>query len=194
MIAEPLTYPHSIQNKSLLSPDNERREIWNGRKIVMPSPNVKHQKLYRRLLLQLEAWVAAGGGGLLYYQPVDLRMSEDKIVIPDITFYLNTNESEVEAPGGGSLVGVPDLVVEIISPSSVRIDRVQKYRAYAEFGVRHYWIIDSESRVLQAYRWEENRFVDEAVMSDEDQFSPQLFPGLTLNLNELFGPEDAENL
>lgn len=166
--------------------DEIRRELHDGEIVEMPSPALNHQKLYLRLLYLLNHWLQSGGTGLLYAQPVDLRVSGFRTLIPDLCFYASTDTTLAEEPNGKYLVGAPDLVVEIISPSSEQIDRVYKRRVYAEMGVRYYWLLNPETKIFEAMKLENGRYELEAAMIDEGTFSPELFPALEIDLVALF--------
>ncbi len=174
-------------------PDAVLRELHDGVPVIMPSPNLRHQKLYLRLLFAIQQWIEAGGGGLLYPQPVDLKIDTHKVLIPDLSYYVTDDAASVESENGNYLRAVPDLVVEIVSPSSADIDREYKYEVYAEIGVKYYWIIDPGAWNFQAFRLEDGEYRFEASLSDEGEFSPLVFPGLKLPMKPLFGPRENEN-
>jgi Uma2 family endonuclease len=158
--------------------------------VEMPSPHLRHQKLYRALVRFLERWLENGGHGLLYYQPVDLRISGYRSLIPDLSYFQSNDPHAVEHESGNYLTAAPDLVVEIISPSTEKSDRVYKFRVYAEIGVRYYWIIDPLARVFQAFKLENGSYQFEANLADEGEFAPELFPNLVLPMPEIFGPPE----
>ncbi len=173
--------------------DDRLRELHDGRTILMPAPSLRHQKLYLRLLLTIQRWMDAGGQGLLYPQPVDLKIDQFNALIPDLIYYLTNDESAVESKNGNYLKGVPDLIVEVISPSSVKIDRVYKSETYAKMGVPFYWIIDPAGRVFQAFRLVEGEYRFNANLADEGEFAPAGLPGLIVPMEELFGPREPED-
>lgn len=167
--------------------DDVRRELYAGEIYEMPSPTLNHQDLILRLAILLTLW-ARQNGGKVFLSPVDMFVDEETYFIPDLVFYgaAKVATGEVEADPK-RLHTAPDLIVEILSPSTACNDRVRKYRAYAEFGVPFYWIIDPAERVFQAYRLENGRYVDEAVLGGDEAFSPALFSGLEVSLTEVFG-------
>lgn len=172
-------------------PDDKLRELHDGIPKLMPSPTPRHQELYRALVKFIEKWIDGGGQGLLYYQPVDLKIDNYRTLIPDLTYYATNDESAVESTNGKYLTGVPDLVVEIISPSSQNTDRFYKFNVYAEIGVPYYWTIDPEFWIFQAFRLVEGEYRFEASLSDAGEFAPELFAGLKIPMTQLFGPREA---
>ena len=174
-------------------PDDKLRELHDGIPIIMPSPTLRHQKLLRRLTKFIEAWIDGGRQGLLYYQPADLKIDSYRTLIPDLTYYATSDEAAVESENGKYLTAVPDLVVEIISPSSQNTDRFYKFDVYAEIGVKYYWTIDPEYWIFQAFRLVEGEYRFEASLSDEGEFAPEIFAGLKIPMAQLFGPRRAED-
>lgn len=172
--------------------DDVRRELDDNTFFEMPSPTLKHQDIVLSLAFFLRQW-ATQHGGKAFLSPVDLVISPKRVFIPDLCFYGREKMATGEVERDPKRLRVaPDLVVEILSPSTASRDRVLKFRRYAEFGVRFYWIIDPRDRVLQAFQLEGGRYRDEAVLGENDAFSPSLFPGLTLQVGELLGADQSE--
>lgn len=167
--------------------DDVRRELYNGQIYQMPSPIIEHQEIILRLALLLSLW-AREHGGQAFLSPLDLYVSQDNYYIPDLLFYGAEKMASGEVKRDPKRFRVaPDLIVEIISNSTAVNDRVRKYRAYAEFGVPFYWIVDAAARTFHAFRLENRRYVDEAVLGGDEAFAPQLFVGLEVSLVEVFG-------
>ena len=201
MIAESPTQNSAIANgqrkwtydEIAALPDDKLRELHDGVPILMPSPTARHQKIYRRLVKFIEAWLDSGGQGLIYLQPIDLKIDNYRTLIPDLTYYATNDESAVESENGKYLRAIPDLVVEIVSPSSQNTDRFYKFEVYAEIGVPYYWTIDPEFWIFQAFRLVEGEYRFEASLSDEGEFAPAIFPGLKIPMAQLFGPRPERN-
>lgn len=189
MIAEPPIFTAKKWTSKEVSaiPDDVRRELYDGEIYKMPSPTLTHQDIILRLALLLSL-VARQQGGKVFLSPVDLFVSEERYFIPDLVFYSAEKMASGEVEADPKRLHIaPDLIVEIISNSTAINDRVRKYRAYAEFGVPFYWIVDPAPRTFHAFRLENGRYVDEAVLGDDEAFSPQLCPGLEVSLLEVFG-------
>ncbi len=175
-------------------PDDKLRELHDGVPIIMPSPSLCRQKIYLRLLLFIQQWMTSGGDGLLYPQPVDLKIDNYRTLIPDLIYYATNEEASVESENGKYLTGMPDLIVEIVSPSSQNTDRFYKFDVYAEIGVKYYWTIDPEYWIFQAFRLVDSEYRFEASLSDEGEFAPEVFPGLKIPMAQLFGPRRADDI
>jgi len=175
----------------LVALDNEvRYELYDGELVEMASPIALHQVILFRLAFLIENWIRANGGGRLYMSPLDLYISETRCFVPDLTYYCQErfqNEKHLR-DGGRCLITAPDLIIEVLSPSTERNDRVRKFNAYADFGVRHYWLIDPEGKTFLALMLTDEGYLAEASLSDEHIFEPTLFPGVVIDLAELFIP------
>ena len=117
-----------------LPDDGRRHEIMDGVHYVSASPFIDHQRISRHIHFQLYRQIELTGRGEVFNAPTDLHLSE----------FAYVTEQKVEGP--------PDLVVEIVSPSSARRDRVMKLDRYERAGVGEYWIVDPVARQVDKYR------------------------------------------
>ncbi|HEX8237482.1 MAG TPA: Uma2 family endonuclease [Abditibacteriaceae bacterium] len=187
----------------LLAQGSERRvELYDGELVEMTAPKLIHQELLLELATLLRTWSKEHNTGKVYVAPHDLYISERKFFEPDISFVRRERfaTERIEREDGACLVAPPDLIVEIISPSTARRDRVDKLNAYAEFGVAHYWIVDPEDKTVLAYVLTDGRYTVEAALCAEaivdeqsgeasppdEIFTPSLFGGLQISLKTLF--------
>ena len=175
----PLTYHEYV----LFPKDRNRREILEGELFVTPSPRFLHQKISYRLSLLLGNHIEPHRLGTLLTAPMDVVLSLHNIVQPDLLFIATGREKIIT---DDNIQGAPDLIIEIISPASASEDRIHKHQVYARYGVRHYWIIDADNRLLEAYQLRGRRYRLVGKFSAADTFHPSLFPGLSLNLAELW--------
>ena len=131
-----------------LPDDGRRYEILDGELEVSPAPAPRHQAVSLNLVWVLHAHIRECGLGSVYYAPIDVILADTSIVQPDLVFIAAARESIVSQRG---IEGPPDLAVEILSPWSVRRDRVAKAAVYARHGIRHYWVVDPDACVLEVY-------------------------------------------
>jgi Uma2 family endonuclease len=130
-------------------PDDQRYEVIDGELLPMaPSPESDHQKFSRAVFRRLDSYVASSKLGELLYAPLDVILNEENIVQPDLVFVCADRTAIIERRG---IVGAPDLVMEILSPFSVRRDRQRKMRLYAQFGVKEFWIIDPGNQGIEVF-------------------------------------------
>jgi Uma2 family endonuclease len=163
--------------------DGRRYEILGGELAVTPAPSSRHQMVLRNLAWVLHGHVRVRGLGNVLFAPIDVILSTTTVVQPDLLFVRSGREVVVTERG---IEGAPDLIVEILSPSSARQDRIVKGALYARHGVRHYWIVDPEARGIELYELEEEAYRLIAKAAGEEPFSPSLFPGLEIDLGEVW--------
>jgi Uma2 family endonuclease len=154
-----LTYD-DLQN---LPEDGHRYELLDGTLLVTPSPNFNHQNCALSLAVLLRA--AASPDQVVVIAPFDWLIGPRTSFEPDV---LVARRADV---GERNLPRPPLLAVEVLSPSTRRIDLVLKRDAYAAAGVPAYWIVDPEVPSLTALRLEAGAYVEEAVVAGTDTFA-----------------------
>ncbi len=127
--------------------DGYRHEVIDGEVYMNPAPSPRHQTVSRRLQFQLYGQIELKGLGLVFDAPIDVELARHDIVQPDIVVLIGPNEKLVTAT---RIRGVPDLVVEILSPSNRDYDVDLKKKMYQRVRVPEYWVVDPEAcRVTQ---------------------------------------------
>jgi Uma2 family endonuclease len=121
----------------LALPDEPRCELLYGRLLVMTAPTLRHQGIVGEIF-RLLADFRDQRGGHAFVSPVDVELADHSIVQPDVVYIAPARSSILTT----RVEGAPDVVVEILSPSSARRDLGEKLRLYAEVGVLEYWIVD----------------------------------------------------
>ncbi len=119
--------------------DGKRHEIIDGDHYVNPAPSTYHQTVSRRIQFLLYQGIELENLGVVYNAPVDLQLGDFNIVQPDIVVVLKANEKIITPT---KIKGTPDLVIEILSPSSAENDRKLKRSLYEKSSVPEYWIVD----------------------------------------------------
>lgn len=177
-----LTYDDFVQ----FPDDGKRHELIDGEHIVTPSPNTKHQTIAMNLSALLWPFIRAHQLGRLFAAPFDVVFSNFDVVEPDLLFVSKPRQADVLT--AAHVRGTPDLVVEIGSPSTRKRDETVKRRLYERFGVSEYWVIDPELDEIKVYRAADGRFerVAELRAENDDALESPLFPGLALQLAEIF--------
>ncbi|HEV3458530.1 MAG TPA: Uma2 family endonuclease [Thermoanaerobaculia bacterium] len=135
-------------------PDQPRCELLFGRLYVSPSPTPWHQLVASFLWRHLES-IAKAAGGFVFIAPLDVVLADHSVVQPDV-MYISTERLGVLRQ---RIVGAPDLLIEVLSPSSGRRDRGEKLNLYAQTGIREYWIVDPETRQIEFLVNEAGRFI-----------------------------------
>ncbi|MBI5495258.1 MAG: Uma2 family endonuclease [Deltaproteobacteria bacterium] len=161
--------------------DGKRREILDGDLIVNPAPILKHQQVLQNLNRILDAHMQRTGAGNLFFAPVDVRLG-DNVFEPDLLVVLKDSRARLTR---AFIEGPPDLVVEILSPSTEEWDRGRKSAAYARGGVREYWILDPERRQLEQFTLQEGALVRVGLFG-ADTLTTALLPGLQVDLSRVW--------
>ena len=169
----------------LLLPEGDRRELIEGDFYVVPAPSFRHQIISRNLGTLLWEFVRGEGLGQVVWAPTDVVLSLESVVQPDILFISNERRGIITED---NVSGAPDLVVEILSPSTAERDRELKRTLYARYGVREYWIVDPEDSSVEVMALEEAGFVSARRYTSGQVESP-LLPGLAIPLGEIFASD-----
>lgn len=168
-----------------LPQDGKRHEIIDGEHYVTPSPTSRHQSALGNLHLAIGNYLREHPLGKLFLAPLDVILSNFDVVEPDLLFISN---AKLEILTGGYVHGAPDLVVEILSPSTLRHDAITKRRLYGKFGVFEYWLVDPEREQVEVYRLTGGSLekVLELTLERGETLSTPLLPGFSLPLDEIF--------
>ena len=124
---------------------DERYELIDGELIMVGAPNEAHQTASVFLVSRMFMFAEERELGKVLHAPYDVILSDTNVVQPDILFVSN-ERAHIRTPA--NVQGAPDLVVEILSPSSARRDWSDKFELYSKHGVKEYWIVDPENRVV----------------------------------------------
>jgi len=133
--------------------DGKRYELLKGDLHVTPAPSPLHQRVSKRLQRILESYFEETGRGEVFDAPIDVILTNEDVVQPDIVLVLNPKQISKRG-----IEGAPFLLVEVLSPSTKNYDRTSKAQRYAALGVSHYWIVDPEAQQLECYRATEGTF------------------------------------
>ncbi|WP_028308165.1 Uma2 family endonuclease [Desulfitibacter alkalitolerans] len=161
-----------------------RFEILEGMLVKEPSPNVMHQRVSRRLQRILEDYFwEHDPQGEVFDAPLDTTFKEITVVQPDL-FYVSGEQKDIIKDT--RVDGPPTLVVEILSPSTSRKDRLIKMRIYQKAGVRYYWLVDPEEKTMECFALKDGLYALIAAALEEDVLEHPDFPGLTIKLGPLW--------
>jgi len=172
------TYDDYLQ----LPNDGNRYEIIEGVLYVSPVPWTPHQVLSRRLQFAFYE-LERQGFGYIYDAPTGLMLDGGTTVEPDLIYLRADQRSQIKRK---YILGAPHLIVEVLSPGTARLDRVKKLRLYSKNQIPHYWLLDPESKVLEVMKLVGSHYRMEATLESGDSYESDDFPGLKLNLSELF--------
>ena len=167
------------------TPDDQRYELLDGELIMVPAPNLGHQRIGTQLGWRLAQFVTEKGRGEVFFAPCDVVLSNTDVVQPDLLFV--SHERAHLLLGGDNVLGAPDLVVEILSPSTAGRDRTLKRALYAKHGVREYWLVDPDARTVTVLRLDGSAFAVVGLYGEEQTLTSPMLAGFAVDLNEIFG-------
>lgn len=159
-------------------------EFEEGEVILAPSATAEHQDIIVGVGYVLQQFVRAGQLGRVFVD-IDVYLPDGRVYVPDISF-LSADHLHLLGVTDRKIHGVPDLVVEVTSSVPGR-DRVHKFRVYYRNGVPWYWIIDSLTLAIEEYHVTPQGYLRTASVAAGEEFHPQRFAGLALNLTALLG-------
>jgi Uma2 family endonuclease len=160
-----------------------RCELIDGVAYMMTAPSRAHQYISGALFYQLFDFLK-GKPCEVYAAPFDVRLNaedgDDTVLQPDSLVVCDKEKLDERGCQGS-----PDLVVEILSPSSKTHDKILKFNKYLQAGVREYWIVDPDSRIVDVFVWENGKYVASAY-SAEDGLPVSVLEGCVIPLADIF--------
>ena len=178
------SHKHYTYADYLTWPDDVRYEIIDGIAYMMAAPSSTHQEISMEVSTQLSNFLR-GGSARVYAAPLDVRLNfdsgDDIVLQPDILVVCD--RSKIDKRGCN---GAPDLVIEILSPSSVTYDMTLKFSKYLQHGVREYWVIDPESRAVIVHIMQGANHAKTHAYKDTDIIPVEVLDGCSIDMNEVF--------
>ena len=163
--------------------DDKRYELLDGDLIMVPAPRIAHQRNSREIGILLSTFVTDNDFGEVFYAPCDVVLSDTDVVQPDLLFvskersYIITEEN---------IRGAPDLVVEVLSPSTAQRDRTLKRTLYALHGVPEYWQADTDAKNVLVLTLENGEYRVAGIYGEGQTLVSPLLPGFTLEIDRIF--------
>lgn len=166
-------------------PSETRVELINNELYMPPAPSFEHQIASKKTFKILDVFVELKQLGQVLYAPFDVLLDKYTVVQPDILFVSKDNLQNISSRG---LEGVPDLVVEIISPSTFHRDSVEKYQLYERYGVKEYWLVEPANQVIEVFKLENGKYALYSFVSSEagEVAKSALLEGFEVKREEVF--------
>ncbi len=167
-----------------LPDDGKRYEIIEGVLYVANAPSIEHQFTVLKIAFHFELYNVERNLGLVLTAPCEVHLSPiTKPVQPDVLFI----RAERQPPLGTQFFeGAPDLIVEVISPSSIRLDRHIKFDAYEKTGVPEYWLADPKARLVEVYTLSNNEYALLGQYTGDEIIESKMLAGLQIKTSTLF--------
>ena len=165
-------------------------ELFDGEIMKRSAPSLIHQRISRKLLGKMDAYIEEKKLGEIFSAPVDLNLDEHNAFQPDLAFISKERSFLIE--DDDYIKGAPDLVVEIISPGTVKKDRVIKKNLCERFAIREYWLVDPLNKGIEIYIMQEDKYVLHDLQEINGKISSTVLTGFELELGHIFGEEIQE--
>ncbi|HEY3875434.1 MAG TPA: Uma2 family endonuclease [Candidatus Kapabacteria bacterium] len=165
-------------------PEGAPYQLIGGELIMSPSPTFFHQRIISRINQTLGTYVRNHGLGEIIVSPMDVHLTEDDIYQPDALFIRADQLSGIAEDD--RIHFVPDLAIEVLSPSTAYYDYSHKKTVYAERGVKEYWIVDPQDRTVEIMENENGIFSTVALFKETAMLESTMFPGFTMKVEEVF--------
>ena len=162
--------------------ENIRAELIDGRIFVMAAPSRRHQAVSREISRQLSNHLL-GKQCKTYSAPFAVRLEDDVVVEPDIVVICDPRKLT-----DAGCNGAPDLIIEILSPSSTSHDKYTKFMLYLRNRVPEYWIVDPENNAITVHRLTEDGYVT-TILTHTDTATINAVPELKMDLSAVFAEE-----
>ncbi len=163
--------------------DENRYELINGELYMAPAPSWEHQKSTIKLSTLLDNFVSDAGLGEVVASPIDVYLSDEDVFQPDIVFISNERLGIIHSDG---IHGAPDLVIEVLSPGTERIDRTLKSERYEMFDVSEYWQANPIAKTILVLRARDGAFERVGLFTEGMTLETPLLPGLRVDVSEVF--------
>lgn len=162
--------------------DGKRYEVHEGELVMAPSPAFEHQDLLSDLLSIFKQAVDGKRLGKMIVAPFDVILDERNIVQPDLVFVSERNRTIIRSEG---IFGSPDLVVEILSPSSIVRDRYTKRSLYGKFRIPEYWIVDWKNSAIEVLSLSDAGYELFSSAAGSGKAASKAIPGLMVDVAEV---------
>jgi Uma2 family endonuclease len=159
-----------------LPEDGHRYEIVDGVLFMTPAPDIPHQKAVQRLFRHLAVRIEDIGLGQVFVASVDIELSPKNVFEPDVIVVLDAGLAKVKRT---HIVGSPDLVVEVASPSTRKRDRTIKRDTYAHAGIKEYWLVDTTTCTIEVLFLEDGAYRSAGIFRGQDTLVSQIVPTIT---------------
>ncbi|HAZ31419.1 MAG TPA: hypothetical protein DCY61_01760 [Dehalococcoidia bacterium] len=171
-------------------PEDKRYELIEGEFFMVPSPNTSHQGALQNIFRALDTYVRNRGLGKVYLAPLDVVLSEENVLQPDILF---VSRERLDIITERNIQGAPDLVVEILSPATAQRDKELKQKLYARYGVREYWLADPSARTIEVMSLAEAGFESVGLYHERAILISPLLRGLSIKVRGVFSGIQADD-
>lgn len=163
--------------------DEKRYEVMKGELVMVPAPFTIHQRAEENLGFFIGKYAREKNLGKVFYAPTDVVLAEDVVVQPDILFI---SKERLDIIKEAAVMGSPDLVVEIVSPSSAAYDTIDKRNIYEQYGVKEYWLVFPQEKVIEVLTLGNNLYREFCKAKKTGGVKSKIIDGMAVELKDVF--------
>lgn len=164
-------------------PEGAPYELISGQLVMSPSLTPRHQTIQSNLFYELSRFAREQAGGRVLSAPLDVRLSDTDVLQPDLVYVAKTH---LDIIGEHELEGAPDLIVEILSPSTAHKDLTIKKRIYEVHGVAEYWTVDPDQQAVEVFQNTDDGYVQHVRVVEDGTVPSAVQDDFSIDLADLF--------
>lgn len=175
----------TVADLDIMPDDGNRYEIIEAELFVSRTPSLTHQSISGNFFHSIKTYLVENPIGEVWATP-GVIFSELSGVIPDLVFVSKERRDEIASED--RITGAPDLVIEIVSPGAEneRRDRLAKRQLYGKYGVKEYWIVDFEKRIIEVYRLQGQTLELQSILTEQDEITSSVLAGYRCKVETIF--------
>ncbi len=164
-----------------LYPEESRLELIDGEVYEMPAASVTHQRVLFHISRLMQGYITTSQlQGEVFIAPVDVVFSQELVLQPDIVYVLDSSKVR------DKIYGSPDLVVEVVSPSTFKRDLTDKMKLYEKHGVKEYWLVFPLEKTIMVYELKDNGYELFSYATEKGKVKSKVLEGFELEVEEVF--------
>ncbi len=167
----------------LLTPEGGKFQLIGGEILEMTSPSLYHQEILLNIISDFRPFLNKNKIGKIFVAPLDVYFSETEVYQPDIILLLTESFSKMKE---NKIEGAPDLVMEVLSPSTAYYDLKHKKSIYEKNGVKEYWIVDPMEKTIEIFELQNGKFTSRGELSKNEIAKSKLIIGMEVSLETIF--------
>lgn len=174
---------HTIRDYKHL-PEGAPYQLIEGELVRTPAPSPYHQIISANIFKVIAEFTDNKKAGIALYSPIDVYIDNENVFQPDIVFIAKQRRDLITDDG---IHGAPDLVIEILSPSTAYYDMKKKFKLYERSGVKEYWIVDPEMKSVEIYALgTQGSFTLSAGLTEQGSAASAVLSGFEMSLTQIF--------
>lgn len=164
-------------------PEGPPQQLIDGEIIMTPSPSFLHQSIVLNIASLIKDYVEKSNLGYVNISPIDTFLKDNEVYQPDVIFVSNERKNIIS----DKVKGVPDLIVEVLSPSTAYYDLTHKKNIYEATGVKEFWIVDPGEKTIEIYENVDSTFLLFSKARKKGEVASKILKGLKVEIEKLFG-------